>query len=328
MRKLSVFITGIAGFAGSYLAEELLAAGYRVSGAIYGDEPLDNILSFMHKLDLHPLDILDSGQCAISLKRLRPNFVFHLAAFSSVGQSFKNDRLTYRINFDGTLNMLEAAVGVKQLRRFIYVSSSDIYGTFSPRGKTLTETQPFNPSSPYAISKAAAEHACRFYHRYHELPVLIARSFNHSGPRQNDNFVIPSFAKQIAAIEAGRCQPVIRVGDLSARRDLSDVRDIVHGYRLLAEKGRPGQVYHFCCGKAVAIKSVLDSLLKLTPRPIKVKTDKRLLRKTDIPILRGSNHKAVKELGYKVRYTLKDTLSDTLNDWRERKPEQEHNQLC
>lgn len=318
MKRPSAFITGIAGFAGSYLAEELLAAGYRVSGTIYGDEPLDNILPFMHKLDLHPLDILDTGQCEISLKRLRPNFVFHLAAFSSVGQSFKNDRLTYRINFDGTLNMLQAAAGVKQLRRFIYVSSSDVYGAFSPKGKTLTEAQPFNPSSPYAISKAAAEHACRFYFRYHELPVVIARSFNHSGPRQNDNFVIPSFAKQIAAIEAGRRQPVINIGDLSARRDLSDVRDIVHGYRLLAEKGRPGEVYHFCCGKAVAIKSILDSLLKLTSRPIKAKTDKRLLRKTDIPVLRGSNRRIVKELGYKTRYTLKDTLSDTLNYWREK----------
>jgi GDP-4-dehydro-6-deoxy-D-mannose reductase len=148
--------------------------------------------------------------------------------------------------------------------------------------------------------------------------VVIARSFNHSGPRQNDNFVIPSFAKQIAAIEAGRRQPVINIGDLSARRDLSDVRDIVHGYRLLAEKGRPGEVYHFCCGKAVAIKSILDSLLKLTSRPIKAKTDKRLLRKTDIPVLRGSNRRIVKELGYKTRYTLKDTLSDTLNYWREK----------
>jgi len=318
MKKLSAFITGIAGFVGSYLAEELLAAGYRVSGGIYGDEPLDNIDPFMNKLDLHPLDILDAGQCATSLKRLRPTYIFHLAAFSSVGQSFKNDRLTYRINFDGTLNMLEAARSEKQLRRFVFVSSSDVYGAFSPIGKTLTETQPFNPSSPYAISKAAAEHVCRFYFRYHGLPVLIARSFNHSGPRQNENFVIPSFARQIAAIEAGIHPPVVNVGDLSAHRDISDVRDIVRGYRLLAEKGRPGEVYQFCSGKATEIRKILESLLKLTPQPIKVKTDKHLLRKTDIPVLRGSNHKVIKELGYEVRYKLKDTLSDTLNYWREK----------
>ena len=233
-----------------------------------------------------------------------------------MGKSFEKERLTYSINFDGTLNLLNSALELKNLKKFIFVSSADTYGLFKPAGKTLSESQPFNPNSPYAVSKTAAEYGCSYYVSRYGLPVAIARSFNHTGPRQSDTFVVSSFAHQIARIEAKKAKPILYVGDLSARRDFSDVRDIARGYRLLAEKGIPGQAYHFCSGKAVSIKKILDLLLKLSSRTITVKTDKARLRKNDIPVLRGSYLKAKKQLGYRPNYELPETLKDILDYWR------------
>ncbi len=318
MSQRVAFITGIAGFAGSHLAEELLNHGYRVTGAILKGESTENIGAIINDIRLAELDILDKQRCRRALVRFKPNNVFHLAGFASVGKSFDDESLVYRVNFDGTLNMLASAVDLAGLNKFIFVSSSDTYGRFRPRGKTLTEDQPLNPVSPYGISKAAAEFACQAYAKRFELPVVIARSFNHSGPRQSRDFVIPSFAGQIAAIENGRAKPVIYVGNLSARRDLSDVRDIVRGYRLLAEKGQTSHVYQLCSGKAVSIQTVLNQLLRLSKIKIQVKTDKARLRPSDIPVLRGDNSLAVRRLGYRVRYSLRQTLLDTLDYWRER----------
>ncbi len=320
MSKPTAFITGIAGFAGSYLAEELLACGYRVYGGLYPDESTQNLESVLNRVTLIQLDVMDPGNCWTAISAFKPAFVFHLAALASVGQSFDKERQTFRVNFEGTLNVLQAAMQVRNLKLVVVVSSSDCYGIFRPKNKTLTELQPLNPITPYGISKAAAEQTSLFYFRQHNLPVAVARSFNHSGPRQNENFVIPAFSKQIAAIEAGLQKPVLSVGDLSVKRDLSDVRDVTRGYRLLAEKGKPGRVYHFCSGKAVSIQRVLDSLLRLSSKKIRVKVDQSRLRKSDIPFLRGDNRRAVQELGYKPRYSLQTTLKDTLDYWREKLP--------
>lgn len=316
MNDRSAFITGIAGFAGSFLAEELLAQGWTVAGAVYKNEPLDNLRAIRKQVKLSSLDILDAARCKAVIAKADPAYVFHLAALASVGQSFAKERATYRINFEGTLNILEAIRELKGLKRLLFVSSSDCYGPFTPRNKTLTEEQVFNPVSPYAISKVAAEHLVQYYHRQYGLPVVIARAFNHSGPRQADSFVIPAFAKQVAMIEAGRQEPVLKVGDLSARRDISDVRDIVHGYRLLAEKGRNGEVYHLCSGKAVAIKRILEMLVRKATRKIDVQVDPERLRKTEIPVMRGSYEKARKQTGFEPRYKLEQTLQDTLEFWR------------
>ena len=316
MKTPLAYITGIAGFAGSYLAEELLAKGWRVAGSVYENESLENLSGFEDKLQLERLDILDADRVALRLSAVSPDYVFHLAALASVGRSFDLERATYRVNFEGSVNVLQGARSCDHLKKFVLVSSADAYGIFRPATKLLTESQPLNPISPYGISKTASEQLALYYHRQYNLPVAIARAFNHSGPRQRDDFVIPAFAKQIALIENHKQEPVINVGDLSARRDLSDVRDIVRGYRLIAEKGKPGQAYHLCSGKAVAIKQALATLLGMSKSKIKVVTDPARLRKSDIPVLRGSNRKAGRELGYNIRYTLKTTLSDTLNWWR------------
>ena len=318
MAKPVAFITGIAGFAGSHLAEELLGHGFKVAGTLLKGESTENIATVMNELDLVEMDILDRNRCEKTVGLIKPHYLFHLAAFSSVGRSFANERLVYKINFEGTLNILEASLPIKKLKKLVFVSSSDCYGRFSPRGRTLTEDQPFNPVSPYGISKAAAEFACRSYYIQRELPVTIARSFNHSGPRQDPSFVIPSFARQIAAIERSGRPGAIRVGNLTAKRDISDVRDIVHGYRLLALKGKPGQAYHLCAGRTVSIKTILDRMLKISEGQIRIKTDRSLMRPNDIPILKGDNSRARNALGFRISYDLNMTIKETLNYFREK----------
>lgn len=311
------FVTGIAGFAGSHLAEELLNHGYEVAGSLLPGESVQNLTSVRKHLELVKLNVISERRCREVLTSIAPDYVFHLAALASVGQSFEMQRRVYRVNTEGTLNVLEAARDLGSVKKFVFVSSADCYGVFRPRDVVLTEKQLPAPVSPYGISKAAAEGICRLFHRYHDLNVTIARSFNHSGPRQSDRFVVPAFARQVAAIEAGRQPPVMKVGNLTVRRDLSDVRDIVRGYRLLAERGRPGEAYHLCSGKTVVIRTVMNTLLRQSTRSIRVSTDKKRLRKADVPVLRGSNHKAVTELGYAVRYSLQQTLRDTLEYFRQ-----------
>jgi len=318
MKQKKAFITGIAGFAGQYLALELLASGYQVIGSTYKGDPRENIHALKKIARLIPLDICHPAKTKQTIEAINPDYLFHLAAFSSVGRSFANERLTYDINFTGTLNVLEAAVELPNLKKLIYISSSDCYGKFTPKTKILKEDDRLNPISPYAISKVAAEHLCCMYHSRFSLPILIARSFNHSGPGQNENFVIPSFCKQIALIEKGKQPPVMKVGDLSVKRDISDVRDIVHGYRLLAEKGSKSTVYQLCSGKSISIKSVLQKLIKLSQIKISVEIDKKIFRKNDIPIIRGDFSRAKKELGFSPKYTIDKTLSDSLEYWRKR----------
>jgi len=311
------FITGIAGFAGSWLAEELCAHGYTVFGSLYENEPTDNLETCRSDVELLPMDVTHPDQVHKALKKTGPHYVFHLAALAAVGKSFESERLTYRVNLEGTLNVLKAAAELDRLKKLVCVSSSDAYGLFKPKNKTLTEDQPLNPVSPYGISKAAAEHLCRSYRRRTKLPVTIARSFNHAGPRQAENFVIPDFARQVAAIELGRQKPIMKTGNLTPRRDFSDVRDIVRGYRLLAEKGEPGSVYQLCSGRATEVRRVLQILTGFASKPIRVTTDAGKKRSVEIPVVRGSNARAVQELGYEIRYTLRRTLRETYDYWLE-----------
>jgi len=319
MARPIAFITGIAGFAGSWLAEELLERGFEVTGSLPSGESTENIKGIKRRVKLVGLDILDGSRCSIVISQIKPKYIFHLAAFASVGKSFEQEALTLKVNIDGTLNMLRAASDLgKKLTKLVFVSSADCYGDVKPAGKPLRETQALNPLSPYGISKAAGESLGRYYHRVHGVPVVVARAFNHSGPRQTDNFVIPSFARQIASIEAGRTKPVLKVGDLSAQRDFSDVRDIVGGYRLLAEKAAPGEIFNLGTGRAVSIQKVLDMLLAESTVKITVMRDKSRFRIANIPILKGGVRKVTQEHGYCRRYSLKETLVDTLNYFRDR----------
>jgi GDP-4-dehydro-6-deoxy-D-mannose reductase len=318
MKKPHAFITGIAGFTGIHLAEDLLNNGYNVSGSIYKYDSSRNINLLKKKVDLHKLDILDEKRILTIIKKINPDYIFHLAAISSVGQSYKIEKLTYQINVVGTFNLLQVANKLNRLKKIIFASSSEVYGMFKPINKILVEEDIPNPLSPYAVTKTAAEQICQMYQRQFNIPVVISRSFNQSGPFQDERFVIPSFCSQIAQIESGERKPIMKVGNLSAKRDISDVRDIVVGYRRMAEKGKVGRVYHLCSGKSIKIQTILNKLIKLSNKKITVKTDSSLFRKDDIPIMKGNKTRATKELGYRCRYNIDKTLKDTLDFWREK----------
>jgi GDP-4-dehydro-6-deoxy-D-mannose reductase len=318
-RKNKALITGIGGFAGSFLTELLVSKGFRVFGFLAPGEKTENIRHIIDGISLERFDILKENRVARFISKVKPDYIFHLAAFSSVGRSFASERMTLEINFFGSLYIFKAAAELKPgLKKLVYVSSADAYGAFKPEGKTLNENQSLNPISPYGISKAAAEYVAQYYYKNHSLPVVIARSFNHTGPRQSENFVVPSFCKQIASIEINLAEPRISVGNLSARRDLSDVRDITTGYYLLAARAKPGEVIQLCSGRSVAIKTILDKLLRMSTAGIKVTVDKRRFRKVDIPVLKGDNTRAVGTIGWRPKYRLNDTLKDTLQYWREK----------
>lgn len=314
MQKNKAYITGICGFAGSYLAEELLARGYTVRGAALPAESTINVDHLTRKIRIDRFDITDAAACKKYLTAARPEFIFHLAAIASVGQSFGLGDLTFRVNVTGTHNLFETIRDRKWLKKLVFVSSSDVYGPVKPGDLPLSPDQLFNPVSPYAQSKAAAEYLARIYIEQYGLPIVVARPFNHTGPRQNPNFVIPAFSRKIIeSLRGGR--KAVAVGNITVRRDLSDVRDIVRGYRLLAEKGKIGGAYHLCSGKAYLIGDLLSKLLSFTDIPIKIKRDKKLYRKVDLPVLRGSYYRTRKEIGWKPEIGIATTLKDTFDFW-------------
>jgi len=316
MSQPSAFITGIAGFAGSYLAEELLEAGYDVSGGLYENEPTDNIEGIKSRLRLAPLSVLKPESCIEGLSRFRPDYLFHLAGFAGKARTVEEERLTYRVNIEGTLNMLETARQYGRLKKAVFVSSSDVYGVSRPKGEVFTEEDVPAPVSPYGISKAATEQTCFYYHQRYDLPVVVIRAFNHAGPRQSEGFVVADWARQIAAIDAGQQEPEITTGNVAVVKDFSDVRDIVRGYRQAAEKGRPGELYQLCSGESISVLKIFEGLVALTSLQIGRREIASKKRSNDIPAMRGSHRKAADHFGYHVRYSLDKTLADTLDYWR------------
>lgn len=281
------------------------------------DEPDDNIAHLGRKIVVDRFDITDGDACRTVLMPARPDYLFHLAALSSVGQSFSMGDRTFRVNVYGTHNILDAVRRRRNIKKVIIVSSSDVYGPVGKSDLPLKPLQPLNPVSPYAQSKAAAEYLARTYFDQYRLPTIIVRAFNHSGPRQSSNFVIPAFCKKIVNAERSRQKRAIGVGNLSVRRDISDVRDIVRGYRLLAEKGVAGKTYHLCSGTAYRIGDLLDRLIALSDTTIKISRDSKLFRKTDIPVLQGSYFSTRADTGWRPEITIAKTLADTLQYWRE-----------
>ena len=314
-------ITGIAGFAGSHLADELVAAGYEVSGTRLRGESQDNLAGMRGRIDVRVLDLRSPAACEKLLADIRPHAIFHLAAYSAVSVSFADPALPMLVNFGGTLNLLEAirqnARLMRVLKVILTVGSSDMYGRVRRSQLPLTEDQPLNPVSPYAISKAAAEFLAATYERAYGLPIIRLRAFNHAGPRQRTGFVIPDFAVQIARLEKKPGRRVLKTGDLAARRDITDVRDVARAYRLIAEKGKLGKVYHIGSGKAVSIQSILQSLLRMARRPITPVCDPRRMRLAEVPVLQAGIAK-LEKLGWRPTIPLKQTLADTLEYYRSR----------
>ncbi len=312
-------ITGIAGFAGSYLAETLVAAGYDVYGTRLRGETLEHLAGIRKHVTVRVLDIRSSRACATLLETWRPDALFHLAAQSDVGLSFADPVMTMTVNYGGTLNLLEViredAAVRRRLQSCIVVGSSDMYGKVTTRDLPLKESQPLNPVSPYAISKAAVDFLAATYHHAYGLPIIRVRAFNHAGPRQRQGFVIPDFAAQIVKLERRSKNRILKTGNLAVKRDITDVRDVARAYQTIAEQGTAGEVYHIGSGQAVAIKAILAQLLKMAARPIQTTVDPKRMRPAEVPVLQADISK-LHTLGWQPEIPLGQTLHDTLEYYR------------
>ena len=314
-------IVGAAGFVGGYLAAELAARGWAVHGTALPGEALAG------PLEPHTLDVLDAAACAALTGQVRPHAVFHLAAQSSVALSWQRPGLTIDVNVKGAVNMLEAvraldAAGGPQGQggrcRVLLVGSSEEYGAPLPEEVPVREENPLRPANVYAVTKCTQNRLGMLYARAYGMDVLATRSFNHFGPGQAPIFVMADFAKQLAEAEQGLREPVIRTGNLAARRDFTDVRDVVRAYRLLAEQGRTGETYNVGSGRAVAISELLERLLALARRPVEWQTDPARLRPVDVPEVRADIAKLQADTGWQPEIAIDATLRDTLEDWRGR----------
>jgi len=317
---MRVLITGITGFAGSHLAEYILAnhPDVPVFGFVRWRSRMDNIVHIQDKVELHEADIKDVISLKKALADIKPDRVFHLAAQSFVPASWRLPAETFAINAIGQINLFEALLSLKLNPKIHIAGSSEEYGYVNPDEVPMKETNPLRPLSPYAVSKVAQDLLAYQYFKSYGMKTVRTRGFNHTGPRRGDVFVTSNFAKQIAEIEKRKKEPVIHVGNLEAKRDFTDVRDIVRAYWLAAEKGEDGEVYNVGTGKAMAMKEMLDILLSLSKAKVKIKVDAERLRPSDVPILLSDSSKFVSLTGWKPQIPLEQTFKDLLNYWRER----------
>jgi GDP-4-dehydro-6-deoxy-D-mannose reductase len=310
-----VLITGADGFVASHLiaeiARELLCD---ITGIGLKEAPQIDV----DCLDYRVLDITDYEALKELLGEVRPDSIFHLAALPSVHLSWEDPWSTYRVNVLGQVNLMEALRRL-ELEASVHIAcSSEEYGKVPPEKMPMLEDTPFNPCSHYAVSKVAQEVLGLMYYQAFGWRVMVTRGFNQAGPGQSPDFVISSFARQIAQIEAGLCKPVIMVGNLEAERDFMDVRDTVSAYRMIMEKGAAGAAYNVCSGKALPVSQILDKLLEISGAEITVEHDEGRQRPSDIPLLLGDNSKLRDETGWAPVIPLETTLRDTLEYWRDR----------
>lgn len=311
-------ITGISGFAGSHLAQYLVAQNkYHIAGTYHSERNLENISSVKSKLNLTKIDLTNSEAVENLIQSTGADFIFHLAAFPSPADSYKNPSLYMQNNINAEINILEA-VRLKNLTntKMLIVSSSEVYGFVSPKDLPINEETPFKPVSPYGVSKIAQDYLGLQYFLAYKLNVVRARPFGHLGPRLSDQFVASAFSKKIAEIEKKKREPILMIGNLDAKRDLTDVRDIVRGYELLMEKGKAGEVYNLGSGVSYYIRYILDVLLSFSAVKIAVQEDQTLLRPNDIPELLCDNRKMLELTGWKPTISIEQSLKDTLDYWR------------
>ncbi len=315
---MKILITGVSGFAGKHLAELALekknvelfgiSRSLKKFEAAFGDQK--------NKVHFSECDLLSAKAVKSTLSKIKPDRIFHLAGQSYVPTSITFPQETLSENILGQLNILEA-VRALELKPLIHIAgSAAVYGNVPKSELPIREISPFRPTSPYAVSKAAQQLLSVQYFKSFGLKIIHTNAFSHIGPGQDERFAASSFAKQIALIEVGRQKPVIQVGNLHSQKDFTDVRDMVSGYWLALEKGAPGQVYNICSGKTLAIKDILNGLVRLSSVRIKLHVDPKRVRSYDISVLKGDASKFQKATGWKPKIAIQTTLKDLLEDWR------------
>ncbi|MDK2820434.1 MAG: GDP-4-dehydro-6-deoxy-D-mannose reductase [Clostridia bacterium] len=316
---MKILITGITGFAGSHLAEYALnQQDVEVFGTVRVRSKLDNIEHLLDKINLVECNLLDPFAVRKVIETVRPDRIFHLAAQSFVPTSWGAPEETLQNNILSELNIFEAVRSCNNPVKIQIACSSEEYGMVYPEETPIKEKNPLRPLSPYGVSKVAQDLLGYQYQASYGLHIVRTRAFNHTGPRRGEMFVTSNFCKQVAEIEKGLRKPVIKVGNLEAKRDFTDVRDTVRGYWLALEYGVPGEVYNIASGIAIKIKELLDMILALSNQKITVEVDESRLRPSDVPILLGDYSKFNKQTGWKPEISLKKTITDLLNYWRDR----------
>jgi GDP-4-dehydro-6-deoxy-D-mannose reductase len=315
--RLRALITGVAGFAGSHLAEMLLAnADVEVWGTSHHSHLPET--PGLAALRISPCDMLDRDALKALLAELRPNWIFHLAGQSDVGGSWHSAWDTIESNVRGQLNLLEAMVELPLDARTLVVGSNNEYGLVDPADLPIDEQTPLRPDTPYGVSKIAQDMLGLQFFLSHHVRAVRVRSFNYIGPRQSDKFVTAALARQIAEIEAGLSVPVLHVGNLTTQRDFTDVRDMVRAYRLALEHGTDGEVYNIGSGESITIQRLLDILLGYARRPIRVMQDPERMRPSDVPrsVCDVTSFRAA--TGWQRRIPIEQSLRDILDYWREK----------
>ncbi|MDE7310485.1 MAG: GDP-mannose 4,6-dehydratase [Eubacterium sp.] len=307
-------IIGAAGFVGSYLARELWENHHmEVHVSKLPQEKLR--IEYAH---VHDLDILHKDEVAGLLYEIRPDYIFHLAAQSSVSIAWKNPGLTVDVNIKGCIHVLDAVRELFYKPRILLVGSGEEYGQIRANEVPVAEDNHLRPGNLYAATKACQNMIGNIYAQAYDMDLLMVRSFNHIGPGQAPAFVVSDFCRQVAQIEAGIQQPVMYVGNLEARRDFTDVRDVVRAYALLIQRGQAGETYNVGSGHAYAIREVLDLILSLSAADIRIETDPNKIRPVDVPVIEADISKLHQAVGWRPFLPLVQTLRETLDDWRAR----------
>ena len=312
---MRALITGAGGFVGNHLRTHLLSqTDWELLGTVYPG-PVENPQP-EPRLRLVYADLRRSDSVLDLFASFQPDAVLHLAAQSSVSSSFANPWETLENNIRAQLNILEAIRKLELQTRVLVIGSNEEYGPPQPEELPLTYTSPLRPQSPYPLSKVAQDLMGLQYHLAYRMDIVRMRPFNHTGPGQSPRFVVPAFASQVARIEAGLQEPVVRVGNLDVERDFSDVRDIVRGYRLAVEKGTPGEVYNLASGHPYPVRQLLETLLSLSTVQIQAEVDPARYRPADTPVFYGSAAKFQRHTGWQPKIPLEQTLRDVLEYWR------------
>ena len=301
---MRALITGSQGFVGRYLRQELENNGYSVTGLDI--QPGDNTIQ---------VDLLDYEQVKNAVESIAPDIVIHLAGQANVGLSWKIPQRTMEINVIAAINLMEAVRVYNPKVRMVLVGSSDQYGNLGAAGADVTENLQPHPQSPYAVSKMAQEEMAKVYVRAYGMNICMTRSFNHGGAGQREGFMIPDFAAGIVRVERREVSE-LRVGNLTARRDFTHVKDVVRAYRLLAEKGVPGEVYNVGSGKTYSAQEVLDLLRGMANCEVPVCQDPARMRPSDTPVICCNHEKLTRDTGWEPLLNMQAIAEDTLCYYR------------
>lgn len=307
-------IIGGAGFVGNYLMEYLLEkCNMEIHVTKLSDEEIRN-----NRVAVYDLDILDKETIVTLFFEIRPDYIFHLAAQSSVGLAWKNPCLTIDVNIKGCVNVMDAVRELYYKPRVVMIGSGEEYGHIKEGENPIKEENMIRPGNIYAATKACQNMIGNIYAQAYDMELMMVRAFNHIGPTQAPMFVVADFCKQAAEIEKGYRKPVISVGNLEAKRDFTDVRDVVRAYVMLAEKGMAGETYNVGSGHAVSIRKMLELVISLSGQDIKVEIDPNKLRPVDVPIIEADVSKLKELTGWEPEITLEQTIKETLDYWRKR----------